>query len=164
MTMFVRSLFLLLLTPSFVETCESSRNVNVRACFKEMNRKTPGWNTSTLCDTQNEDQTIRCENVAPFCDRNFRLSIFKQQLFTITMKNTLLSMLSHCCRWQARCSVVNVLEDSLVNTSVLISSDIVFPVIAKSETKTLHGFHFLEAFQVRILESFITSRFLTRSH
>ena len=63
------------------------------------------------------------------------------------MKNAFIGVLRGCCKTCAVCSVVNVIKDTtMVTQSILNSSDIIFPVLAKSPSLEMHGFHYLTVY------------------
>ena len=83
------------------------------------------------------------------CSKQLHISIFNQQLFAITMKNAVLSMLFKCCPNCFKCHIDHLVDDlSHFDTSVLNMSDIIFPVITNPDVKKLYTFHYLPIFKV----------------
>lgn len=130
--------------------CLSAERIRLDSCTQDVFQKSPGWRIEKVC---NEMQPrAECDNnssIKDICKRHFRLSIFNQHLFAITMKNTLLRMLGACCGDCATCHVTNVINDqSEFDTTILGNSDVIFPVIGSWREAKLYGFYFLPTFRV----------------
>jgi len=89
----------------------------------------------------------KCRN-STSCRRNLRVSVFDQQLYSITMKNTFMRMLTGCCEDCALCHVKEIEDTLYVNQTILQSSDVIFPVLGESTVEKMHGFYFLPSYQV----------------
>lgn len=129
------------------EECSKSFYAEDEKCTHEVFVGSIGWNTRAICNTTTiHNHNNNCPTNTT-CGKHFRVSVFDQQLFAITMKNAFINMLTLCCEKCARCSVVNEIEDTMqLTSSILNSSDVIFPVLSESSVKKLHGFYFLDIY------------------
>ena len=83
------------------------------------------------------------------CLKVFNITYFGHQLFANIMRHTVLNMLDDCCNNCGACRVLYELTDiSQLNSSVINSSDIIFPVLGRLLLDKLYGFHFIPIFEV----------------
>ena len=131
------------------EECTSSFQLTTDHCTHKVFQDSVGWNTAAICDIthKNKVNMRKCRN-STSCRRNLRVSVFDQQLYSITMKNTFMSMLTSCCKDCALCSVQEIEDTMYVNDNILQSSDVIFPVLGESTVEKKHGFYFLPSYQV----------------
>lgn len=57
-----------------------------------------------FCDASTA-RNSNCKNTGKVCSKNFKLAIFRQQLFVSTMRKSVQEMLSACCANCTRCSI-----------------------------------------------------------
>jgi len=142
--------------------CTASVQLSMEACTHEVFQGSLGWDTRALCDrlteksksskcmintTINNNNNNNNNNKSP-CMANKRVSVFDQQLFSITMKNTFIQMLGSCCDECASCAIQEIEDTMYVNSTILQSSDIIFPVLGEASVEKLHGFYFLPSYAV----------------
>ena len=134
---------------SCTEECSASFQLSTDHCTHEVFQHSLGWNTSAICDVthKNKANIGKCGNFTS-CKRNLRVSVFDQQLYSITMKNTFMRMLTSCCDNCALCSVMDIDDTMYVNETILQSSDVIFPVLGESTVEKMHGFYYLPSYQV----------------
>lgn len=98
--------------------------------------------------TSNHNKASSCLNNT-LCNKSFNMSIFHNQLFAITMKDTVLSMLKRCCGTCARCNVaenLNYITD--IKPASVNPADIIFPVLGYDSLVSLHGYNYLPTYDV----------------
>ena len=129
-------------------SCLSSTTADYDNCSQKAFSESPGWKIQQICERSLlRNRSSSCPTTG-VCSKTFRLAVYSNQLFTITIKNSVLSMLKRCCGACFRCHVQHVIYDlSNFDTSILKTSDIVFPVIADSKIQQLFGFHFLPSYE-----------------
>lgn len=133
-----------------VEECSANFELDPVHCNHETFQNSAGWDTTAICDVtrKNDVNGPKCRNSTTSCRRHLRVSVFDQQLFSITMKNTFISMLTGCCEECAKCNVKEIEDTMNVNATILKSSDVIFPVLGESNVEKMNGFYFLPSYQV----------------
>lgn len=130
--------------------CNTFLTVAMSQCSSQ---ERPNKTINEFCEESSARiKNTKCGAVAgTTCGKNIKMAVFKQQLFATTMKNTIHEMIKNCCGTCAQCSIINEIEDlSQFAGAFNNTPDIIFPVINDEQISHVHGYHFIDVFQVPI--------------
>ena len=102
----------------------------------------------------------KCRNYArkDICSRTFKATVIDIMPFSFEMMRIVNKMFRRCCGPCARlCPSKTIEHMSKVNSSAIISSDIVFPILAGSSVESIYGYHFVPIMDAPI-SYYVTAR------
>ena len=88
----------------------------------------------------------KCRNHAQkdICYTTFKATVIDIVPFSFEMMRIIKKMFRRCCGTCARLCPKKTIENmSKMNSSAIISSDIIFPILAESSVESMYGYHFL---------------------
>ncbi len=92
-----------------------------------------------------------CQN-EQVCSKMYNLSLIDYMPYSKGMEKQCMQMFSHCCSQSCnnKQTWLHMKNISDINSQTLRTSDAVFPILARSSVKKLHGFHFIRFFEAPV--------------
>ena len=133
------------------QKCVAVINTSLQSFTNKSTYKISQQNTENLFINNTSPQHNYSDDICineVICRKTFTLSRVRHQMFSTTINRTIIQMLDSCCGDCAKHFVTYLNGITEINPLLLNSSDIVYPVLARSSAPEMFGYMFIPMFEV----------------